>query len=281
MVRGVIPDTHGFGRLAACLMVYDWQKPVASKDLVALEACFRILNENPVIGTGHLDDKRSHGTYSRVRRRLAGFLDRYQDVQSLGIKLQSAANDKGRRLFASAVSASIGASSSMPSSASIAVELDHICSANALVKAIAGPIFEATGPCYGGAFNFPILFGPDGYRVSLAVVPRGVSTMANREYSARITRWRDNLWHRKLRPSSGYFREVYPVNLLLEAHLHMPFQDRPLSEFMTANGSLRPFQFQNEMYQWDVPVEMIEEVREQLEPSGLILSAETHPLIIT
>jgi hypothetical protein len=231
-----------------------------------------------LIGTGHLDDSKSHGSYPRVRKRLAGFLDAYREGASLGVELQSELIDEKQSSFATMTSASIGASRSGARSASIAVDQSLVSSPEQLVEAIASTFFEVTGPCYGGAFRFPVMFGPDGYRVSVGMESRGVPPMANRAYMARITRWRDNLWRRKLRPSSGYFREIYPINFLLDAHLNMPFRDVRLSEFMEVNGTLSNYGLQKGMYRWDVSEKNLDGVREALEPSGLILSSSAEPL---
>ncbi len=278
MMDGVVPDTFGLDRLASCLMVYDWHEPIGSNALDRLEACFNTFGQPPLVGTGHLDDKKSHGAFRRVRKRLAEFLDEYQESCSLGVKLECDLIDERKSSFATMISASIGASRSGERSASIAVDESHVSGPNDLVDAIASTVFEVTGPCYGGAFRFPVMFGPDGYRVSVGMAPRGVHAMANRAYMARITRWRDNLLHRKLRPSSGFFREVYPINFLLSAHLNMPFRDTQLSEFMQANGTLSHCGLQGGMYRWDVPEESLDDVREALEPSGLILSSPAKPL---
>ena len=58
----------------------------------------------------------------------------------------------------------------------------------------------------------------------------------------------------------------------------MPFRGRPLSKTIETTGTLRPFALNKKMYRWDVPKERLNEAREELEWSGLILSSEAEPL---
>lgn len=111
-------------------------------------------------------------------------------------------------------------------------------------------------------------------------MPVGVSWNSNREYADRITRWRDNRQLKKLTTRAGYFREIYPINFVLDTHLAMPFRGGMLSEFMQANGTLRPLDMHDEIFRWDVPDPIIPHVRGSLEESGLILSSNAPPLII-
>ena len=280
MIQGVLPDTFGLDSLARCLMIYDWERPIDRSWLDAFEAPFAEFGAVPVEGTGHLEKKKSHGAYKRVRKKLAEFLENAEEKQDFSVRIRSEETDPNDGFCPSDVVVSFGLSDSSRKAACVAVRESLVSGPDELIERVERAIFDKCGAFYGGAFDFPAAFGPDAYLVSLGAIPKGHKWNSNREYSARITRWRKNTLNRKLRPSRGYFREIYPINFVLETHLNMPFRDAPLSKFMEATGALRPFEFNEKMYRWDVPDEHLNEVREALEPSGLVLSSETEPLQI-
>ena len=161
---------------------------------------------------------------------------------------------------------------------SLAVDESQVTRFHVLADRAAPIIFSVLGSAYGGCWDFPLSYGAGGYVATLVTVPRGVGVMANEEYGARLNRWRDNIWHKKLRARQGYFREVYPINFLVENHLNASFQGAPLSKFMEATGTLRRCEFSEEMFRWDVSESNLGEVRMALEPSGLVLSSAAEPV---
>lgn len=280
MPKGILPETYGLDALAQCLMVFDWEYQAEASWLESIEDVFSELDQSPAEGTGHLGDAKSHGKYRRVRKRLGEFLAAGGKGQNFSIRVRSDETHRQDGFLPSNLSISCNAANTSGKSAGVALRAEIIDDLKEFVRRIETPVFKCFGAFYGGAWAFPAAFGPDSYLVSLSTIPKGHKFDSNNDYSARITRWRDNIWHRKVRPSRGYFREVYPINFLLETHLNMPFRDEPLSTFMKETGVLRPCELNKKMHRWDVPPERLKEVRETLEPSGLILSSEAEPLYI-
>ena len=261
-------------------MVFDWERQVESSWLDVFEFLFSEFDLEPAEGTGNLGKRQSHGAYKRVRRKLAEFLGEAEEAESFSIRIRSEATHPRDGFFPSDALVSFGVSSGPRKAACFAVREGLVSAPDELVQRIGPPVLSKFGAFYGGAWDFPAAFGPDAYLVSLGAVPKGHLSTSNADYFARITQWRKNVLNRKLRPASGYFREVYPINFLLETHLNMPFRDEPLSGFMTETGTLRSCDFNEQMYRWDVPKERLEEVQGALESSGLILSSEVEPLRI-
>lgn len=61
----------------------------------------------------------------------------------------------------------------------------------------------------------------------------------------------------------------------------MPFQNRPLAEYMKRVGELKMTEYSGRVYRWTVPAERLGWVRQDLEPSGLILSSVRPPLLLS
>jgi len=55
-------------------------------------------------------------------------------------------------------------------------------------------------------------------------------------------------------------------------------QGAPLSKFMETHGALRLFEFNINMFRWYLDIDSLNDVREEMEDSGLILSSEIEPL---
>jgi hypothetical protein len=278
----VLPENwDGAGGIARCLMFYDWERELGEKWLDLVDAIFAEFGVEPREGTGNLGKAHSHGSYKRVRNRLREFLQAEKGARR-DFRIQGEPYVMAEGFFPSDIGVVWGHSISMQEgwtkSGLIAVRGNRAESCHALVERIGARLFQKLGGVYGAAFDFPTLYGPDAYLSSVGAIPKGGSGLANRKYTARMTRWRDNTWQLGLRAGQGYLREVYPINFVLEAHLKMPFQGRPLSELMEKVGDLRPSGYDDRMYRWDVPEESLETVRQALEPSGLILSSPTPPL---
>ena len=280
MVKGVLPDTYGLDAQARFLMIHELEHRVDATWMNLFEDVFAELGAPPFEGTGFLGEKKSHGSYRRVRKKLGEFLDSSTSGDNFGVRIRSESKYPEEGFFPSDLGIFLGQSNIRPTYIGIAARPPFVHNVDALIEKIGKARFEVFGTFYGGAWDFPTAFDPEGYLVSVGAIPKGHKWGSNREYSERLTRWEDNIWRRKLRASRGYFREIYPINFLLETHLNMPFRDEPLSKFMEATGALRPFEFNEKMYRWDVPDETLNEVREALEPSGLILSSDVEPLQI-
>ena len=280
MIKGVLPNTFGHNSVARCVMLYDWAKPVGPEWLSLTRRVFLEFGQEAAEGTGSLGDKKTHGAYKRIRKRLVEFLNASGEIDTLDMRVLSEKCFENEGFFPSRLGMAWSSNTTQNKKAVVAVRDALVDSTDELIERIGKQLFEVTGEAYGGAWDFPATFGPESYLSSVGAVPRGVKWGTNRDYSARITRWRDNIRHRKMKPSRGYFREIYPTNFLLETHLNMPFRDRPLLNYLEETGSLSSFVFAENMYRWDVPKDNLDEVRGALESSGLVLSSATKPLLI-
>jgi hypothetical protein len=278
---GVYPDreTYATSGTAYCFMFYDWEKPVSRSWLSRAQEIFAQFGKTISEGTANLGKQHSHGGFKRVQKRLLGFLDAMSDNAGahFDIRVWSEHYVKTDAWFPCDIEMVWGMHASGTKKGMLAVRDTLVPGLEALIERAAEPIFELTGAAYATVFPFPTLFGPDTYLASVGSIPSGMSSLANSTYTARITRWRDHRWNGYL-TSQGYLREVYPVNFVLRSHLEMPFNGRPLCEYMTKVGSLKPSQFNDRVYCWAVPAERLLWVRQELEPSGLVLSSTQAPL---
>lgn len=277
--KGIVPDHVASTRSLRCFMFYEWE---ALYDRRLLDLGDRLLAEfgaSSVEETGNLGDKKIHGSYKKARPVLENFFERCGSDLHPGIRLRSApARDND--FFPSDIEFDAHVKLSGQKQGVFAVDETLVASIRKLSERVASIIFDGLGAGYGACWDFPSELGVEGYLASVSMMPSGMKWGADEKYAARLNRWRDNVWHRKLRARDGYFREIYPINFLLETHLSMPFRDAPLSKFMETAGSLQSCEFNHKMYRWDVPDENLGEVREALDPSGLILSSEAEPLQI-
>lgn len=260
-------------------MLYEWHAPYDRQLLDVGDKLFAEFSASSVEETGNLGDEQTHGKHKKVRPVLEGFFEKASSELRPGIRLRSS-SIRDNNLFPSDLEFNAHVNISGQKQCALAVDEELVTSAHELSDKVETIIFTQLGVGYGGCWDFPAEIGAEGYLSSVSMMPSGMKWGADKDYSTRITRWRDNIWRQKLRASRGYFREIYPINFLLETHLNMPFRDEPLSKFMEATGALRPFEFNEKMYRWDVPDETLNEVREALEPSGLILSSDVEPLQI-
>jgi hypothetical protein len=135
-------------------------------------------------------------------------------------------------------------------------------------------ILSYVGACYGAAFDFPASFGPESYLCSVGFIPKGGSFIANQDHSERINRWSKRATYGELSPRAGYFREVYEINLINDAHLIAPFKNGLFGDFANSVGVIQPLPYCDGMYRWDVSKENLQKVQETMEDSGLILSSK-------
>jgi hypothetical protein len=259
-------------------MFYEWEKPFDERCLFLSEKLFAEFNSITAEGTGNLGENRVHGAYNRVRGKLASFLTATERGAAASIRIRSAPRRTEPEFFPSAFEAAMGVVHARQKIGSFAVDGKEIESISDLANRAAPIVFDSLGPAYGGGWDFPEEYGAEHYVAAVNTMPSGMRWGSNKEYSARLVHWMNNIWRRKFRATNGYFREIYPINYLLGTHLDAPFRGAPLSKFMEATGSLRPCEFNEKMYRWDILDENINEVRNELEPSGLVLSSPAEPL---
>lgn len=281
---GITPEIDSGGPRLRCLMFYEWETPFDERCLLLSENLLSEFSSTPAEGTGALTDRsgeqrKAHGDYKKVRAKLAGFLANPGDsVPSISVSGLPRIEASG--FFPFAFEVELGAAHEAQKFGSFAVAEKEIAGIHALVDRAAPMVFGVLGSAYGGCWDFPAEYGAGGYVATVNTMLSGMKWGSNEAYGARLNRWRDNIWHRRLRARQGYFREIYPINFVLDAHLEMPFRGTPLRKFIDAEGSLQRCEFNEKMYRWDVPEENLNAVRVALEPSGLILSSEAEPLQI-
>lgn len=279
---GIYPDrgTYAASDVARCIMFYDWEKPVGPDWLELAKIIFAEFGQEIVEGIGNLGKRHSHGRFGTVEKKLLAFLEAARDdaKSTVDIQVRSGPYIESDAFYPCDVEIAWSISDKGQKDGLIAVRRARVDSCDSLVERIGKKLFSATGAAYAGAFDFPTLFGPGYYQVGLGTMPAGVSSLANEKYTARITRWRDARW-RGLLTSTGYVREIYPINFLLESHLCMRFEGRPLSEYLEKVGTLKAAGYNDKMYRWIVPAERLEKVRKDLESSGLVLSSMQAPVL--
>jgi hypothetical protein len=275
---GVIPEIDSGGSRLRNLMVYEWEAPLDER---CLPLCERLLAEfgiSPDEGTGSSGQKRTHGSYKKTRARLAALLAS-GGGSDVSVRVRSVLKSNAPEFFPSEFEAAFGRVHGGQKVGSFAVDQTKVESPKALVDSIAPIVFGVLHSAYGGCWNFPAEYGAEHYVAAINTMPIGMKWGSNPNYARRLVRWRDNIWHRGLRARDGYFREIYPINFLLEAHLERKFRNAALWRFMKEQGSLLQCEFSNKMYRWDVPEQNLSEVRIALESSGLVLSSEAEPRI--
>ena len=278
MVEGILPQTYGRDEQAHCLMIFEWTNPLNSSIQTFVENSFSKLNSIPKIGTGHNKNCNSHGSYNRVKKRLYGFLDDKDETEKFDIRIRDKNVESTNNFFPCTVEFVANNSDAHPKQAQISVSETVLGNPADLVDLFMQDLLKEFGVFCGGCLSFPTQYGPAQYLSSIGAIPQGEAWGKNKLYTERITRWRNNVWRKGLNPSSGYFREIYSINFLLSSHLKMPFRDKALSSYLENHGQLSEIKNSQNMFRWNLTTSELDNVRSDLEDSGLILSSETKPL---
>ena len=278
---GLLPEyDFGGGRLRA-LLFCEWETPFDERCVFLGERLLNDYGSKPVEGSGGLvgpagEQNSAYGDYKKIRPKLIQYLS-HPENNNPSMWIRGGPRENKRDFFPFALEWSLGLAHGGQKFGSFAVDESQVPSASDHADRAAPIIFQGLGSAYGGCWDFPSELGADGYSATVSTMPRDMKWGADTLYNARLTRWRDNIWRRKLRARQGYFREIYPINFLLDAHLNAPFEGAPLADFMKKFGALRRCEFNEKMHRWDVPEANLAEVRTALEPSGLVLSSATEP----
>lgn len=272
----VFPDrkTYLSSQNARCFMFYDWENPLGTEWLDIAGEIFLEFEQTIAEGTGNLGSQHTHGRFSRIQKKLRGFLDLIKNGMNEGfdIKIQSKPYVDSDAFFPVDIEMVLGQDRKGRKEGAVIVRETLVNSYSALVEKIGAKLFRLTGATYANAFDFPTLFGPAAYQATIGTIPSNMSIVANQTYEKRITHWRDKRWEGKL-SSHGYLREVYPINFLLDAHLKMPYKNCPFANYMKKVGELKVSEYSDKVFRWNVPEERLDDVRLELETSGLILSS--------
>jgi len=277
-LSGIVPKLDGYRRVARCLMLYDWKADVGPEWLELVERSFRRVQLEPVEATATSGDQKSHGSYKRLRKRLAEFLSQLSaGTAHPNIIVSAGSMADGEAFFP--FRASIVLNSIHPALVSVMVAMDEtlVSSCEELLAMCGEEVFAILGPAYGCAWNFPCVLGPSFYLASVIARPAGVEPAELDRYGERLTRWRDRRWAGH-RPTFGYLREVYPINFVLERHLSVPFSGHALTSLMQTTGRVSSVRGVNGLFKWEVSADRLCDTRVQLENSGLVLSAVREPI---
>lgn len=270
----IVPAVPAYATVARCLMLHGPLRRPGAAWIDLAEDLFARLGAVPERAIGRRGGGTvSFGSYRRVRKRLRALLD--DPDASATVQLDGRIREGSPRFFDCEARLVLNGDRS----AVLAVHEERIEGCDALLERTGRDLFSALGPAYRFALNFPATFGPDGYLVGLICSPESVLfSPAVRAYGGRLTRCRDRLWEGRL-PIRGYLREVYPTNLLLDAHLAAPLRGRPLADHLRRVGRLGPSGLCEGVHRWDVAPGDLDAARREFEASGLVLSADT-PLLL-
>jgi hypothetical protein len=125
---------------------------------------------------------------------------------------------------------------------------------------------------YGIGYLHPWDRGPGQYALGLLghsgpVVPKSLRPEDSDAYKDRVTRWLHETMGKK-RHLQGWFRDVYPVNLLSESHIKAPLQG---GTFLIDSGLGTFAQLDDRMWIWELSPEELAAARQALKNASLLL----------
>ena len=136
---------------------------------------------------------------------------------------------------------------------------------NAFVK----DLTKFTKPAYGYAYQMEFHYGPSFY--PFGVIVNGGKSLEERE---KITCWGNAYSYESGSYRTGHLRDIYPMNLLSEPHLNQQVFDTNLQNWIESSpdhGELK--KLTETLWEWWVPEDKIEPVRDALKPTGILLCA--------
>lgn len=273
MVNGIVPETFGYDAIAHCLTLYDWDCDADESWIEMVERVFSALGSAPAQVTANLAEKTIYGGYVRTRKRLISSLEHSRDYGKCNVRIRSnLVHDDGGG-SPSDYQVDFWEKENKRKALCIAARHGSISSADHLMNLVGEITLSYTGACYGAAFDFPASYDPESYLCSVGFIPKGGSFMANKAHSERINRWSKRATYGELSPRAGYFREIYEINLLNDAHFNKPFKNGLFGDFAKSVGAIHPLPYCEGMYRWDVPRDKLQKVQELMESSDLVLSS--------
>ena len=274
MIAGVLPTAVSNAPAAHCLMFYEYENVLGEDWLECVEQMFSANEQVPAIAVANLGSDRAKGKYERVKARLRDLLRRQADESAVDVRIDSEHAFPDDAFFPCRMRVAWSTSIGGLRQGVVAVRGSASSSElTRMVERTCRPLFKKIGVAYAHAFTYPAAYGPDFYLSAVGAIPSGHSSLKNMEYAERLTRWRDNTWHRRKRPSEGYLREVYPINFLMAGQVERAINGQSLKDYMTRTGTLRPCESIKGRYRWDVPDSLLAQARRDLEGTGIVLSA--------
>lgn len=277
-VAGLLPGSDAGLNLARCIVLHDFEEQSSPRWLALSERVLALAGQPAETIVFKSGSAKSMGMLSRTRKRVAALLEAASSTAGrVSLRVRSRQDSETYNFFPSLAEICIGSGDTLPGLAEFAVDASVSAGLSEVVSRVAPLMFGALGAAYGYALDFPTSFGPEAYSATVVAVTEGLRTPDEQEYADRLLRWRNRI-SGGLLPRLGYLREVYPVNFLLQTHLNMPFRGEQLSSYLRSEGTLAPSGFHDAVFRWDVPFEILDRVRVDLEESGLVLSARAEPL---
>ena len=275
MTHYIFPKISPDYEKSYCLTLYDWPNDTAGFWRKISMGVFDVLDVIPTSGFSTVGGKNISGSYKKIIEQNSNYLQNKSSF-SLDITLRGGKKNIGNDAFPSSVELSILCRPGNRTKLCIAVNSDQVEDIDHFLETILELLIISTGPCYGGAFCFPSMFGPSFYLSSISILPRGFNINSNMDYSERLSRWRNSELRYGLGVSDGYFREIYKTNLLTERHLKVQFRGRDLRYYAETVGDLHSIPSVRGSYRWNIDINRIDQVRNDMEYSGLILSSTSN-----
>ena len=234
---------------------------------------FAAFDQSPVAIAGAVGDTKVNGSYDRAKPKLVRLIDGRTSVAEPDIRIDSEVLAPTEEFFPSGMRVAWSTSIGGMTQGMVAVRERLDTTLAKMIDTVAPLVFRAVGDAYAHAFSFPAAYGPDFYLSSVGAVLPGESSTANTIYNKRITQWRDKTWHERKRPSEGYIREVYPINFVTGKQLSIEFGDAKFIDYMKTVGEVHKCDYGVDLYRWVVFDHNLEQVRQEMESSGVVLSA--------
>ncbi len=217
------------------------------------------------------DGPNGKGVFSRVRKKIPEALEIAEDGKMARVQVRGKAVFGEELVFPSVIGVYIGQSGHGRTEGVFSSASKDVSSLIEFSLKMAERINSLGGAFYGHASWFPAAMGPDAYLVGMGSLPKGMPYMALKNYSARLTNWREEVLSRNR--LGCFYREVFPINFLTTDHMESRIGDKAAEGFLLSYGEIRRLDSEVGQFVWTVPKENIIAARKELEYWGLILSA--------
>lgn len=267
-----LPPSPQDARKVESFMFYDLERRLSESWAEFIEDIFATYADAPSEAICNVGEMQKSGPYSAIRPHVLNVLKNAESGGHVDIQVRSAALYPGDGFLPCDISIALSTSGTGNAKGAISVStrLDNDLARYAAETAL--KILRLGGTFYGHASRFPAEFGPDAYLSSVAAIPKGRGFMETRGYADRLTNWRRNFKNRTIHPTVGYFREVFPINLLTAGHINRELGGGPAAIFYRRFGNLEVLSEEPVLHMWSVRESRLTEAAAALESEGLLLS---------
>lgn len=252
-------------------MFYDIRKPVNENWLQWIESVFEDYGATPEKLIVRSKVSNYSGMFSKLRTKLLYLLAEASEGQEIDFQVRSAPLADGVGFYPSDISISINTNNLHKSQGVFSIRdfcgRDLVRFSTNCAKKLTSMNYQF----YGHASKFPGIIGPDFYSASVGSIPKGWSFMSTREYTKRITVWRDE--YNSLSQINGFFREIFPINFLNETHLQKHINGMSAKCFYEMFGNVFEIAKDSNQYAWIIDEEKLSFLRKKMEKENLVLSA--------